>query len=180
MKSLASMAAFAVMLGGAAACATTNDAEYASPPPAQIVSTELSGSDIVFLTGAAREAALLVRLSEMAKGRAVTPEVQALAAAVWKEQTDTVRRLKDLAGRKQVQLPEESDGQGKKLMEKLAKLKGQKFDKCCLDAMADAQDILEAALVTGAGSADGDLKAFAQAGIGTLKAERGRARKLGM
>ena len=171
---------FVVLLGTAAVCALAKDAEYVSPEMPRILSTELSGSDLVFFAGAARQTALLVRLSEMAKGRAATPEVQALAAAAWKEQTDAAARLKDLAGRKEVPLPEEPDGPAKDLVQALAILQGFKFDKSCLDALADAQDQLGTALEAGAASTDRDIKAFAAAEAGTLKVERERVRKLGL
>ena len=171
---------FVVILGTAAVCALAKDAEYASPPATQILSTELSGSDLVFFARAARQTALLVRLSEMAKGRAATPEVQAVAAAAWKEQTEAAARLKELAGRKQVPLSEEPDGPARDLVRTLAILKGLKFDKSCLDALADAQDLLATALEAGAASTDRDIKAFAAADTGTLKAEKDRVRKLGL
>jgi len=173
-------------LGAAALLAATLTAlcaagpEEATPTPAPIVSTEISGSDLGFFTGAARQTALLVRVSGLAKRHAVTPEVQAVAAAVWQEQTDAAARLKKLAERKQAPLPEEPDGEGKKLLQTLGKLTGPKFDKSCLDALGDAQDALETSLEAGAASMDGEIKAFAVAGLGTLKQERQRVSRLGM
>jgi predicted outer membrane protein len=179
MKRLALTVAgvFAAML---AVCAAATAPEEAAAPQAPILSSEMSGADLVFFTGAARQTALLARLSELAKGRAVTPEVQAVAAGVWKEQTDAAARLKELAGREHVPLPEAPDGLGKKQLQTLAKLKGAKFDKSYLDALGDAQDLLETSLEAGAASMDKEIKAFAEAGLATLKEERERVKKLGM
>ena len=51
----------------------------------------------MFFTGAAPQMALLARIADLAKKQAVTPEVQAEAATVSKEQTDAAARLKTLA-----------------------------------------------------------------------------------
>ena len=166
-----------MMLAGAGFC--TAAPEDAPRPEAPVLSTEISGRDLVFFTGMARETALVAGLSELAEKHAVTPEVQALAAAVDKDEAAARASLTALAGRKQVPVAVEPDGEGKKQLLALGKLKGPKFDKSYLDALADAQDEMEKSLEAGAASADGDIKAAAQAAQGTLKEERERVRKLG-
>jgi predicted outer membrane protein len=175
MKRLALTAAV-TMLGGAL-CAAPEDA---TPTPAPILSTEMSGSDLGFFMGAARQAELLARLSELAKAHAVTPEVQALAAAVLKDQTDAAVKLKSLAERKHAPLGAEPDRARAQLVESLGKLKGPRFDKSYLDALGDAQDALETSLNAGAGSSDAEIKALAEADLATLKQEQDRVRKLGL
>jgi len=170
----------AAMLTGAAVSAGAGGPEEAAPTPAPLLSTEISGSDLMFLTGAAPQMALLAELSDLAKKNAVTPEVQSEAATTWREQTDAAARLKALAGRVHVPVAAEPDDAGKQVLDALGKAKGMKFDKLFLDAQGDAQDQLEASLESGASSSDGEIKAFAQAGLGTLKQERERVRKLGL
>jgi len=175
-------------LTAAAVCAATMAGAVIGAPeddvPGQgrgkILSTEITGSDLGFFTGAARQTALVLEVASLAKTHATTPEVRALAAATWKEQSDNSARLKDLAASKQVPLPEEPDGQGKKLLQTLAKLKGVKFDKACLEAFSDTQDQLETSLQAGAASTDRAIKAFAETGLGVLKPERERVKKLGI
>jgi predicted outer membrane protein len=154
--------------------------EEAPSPPAPILSTEISGSDLAFFTGAAREIAALTRLSALAKDRAVIPEVKAVADAIFNQQTDLGARLETLAASKQVPLAEELDGPGKAQLHSLDARKGPRFDKSFLDATSDAQDRLETSFEAGAGSSDKDIKAFAEAGLATLKQERDRVAKLGL
>jgi hypothetical protein len=172
-------AVFATM-AGAVICRAAAGPEEATPAPREILSTEISGSDLAFLTGAAPRMALLARLSELAKKEAVTPEVQAEAAQTSKEQTEAAGRLAELAGRLHVPVAQEPDGPGRMVLQTLGKLKGVKFDKSYLDAQGDAQDSLETSLEAGAASTDETIKAFAEAGLETLKQERARVRKLGL
>jgi len=164
----------------AALCCFGKDILDSTPPPMPILSTEISGSDLAFFTGAASQMALLARLSELAKKQAVTPEVQVEAGALEKEQTGAMAQLKTLAIRKHAPADAEVDDAGGKLLQALGKLNGVKFDKSFLDAQGDAEDALQASLEAGAGSSDADIKAFAAAGLETLKAERERVRKLGL
>ena len=177
---LAAMLGGAALLGGAAISAPGRDIEDAPPPPSRLLSTEISGSDLAFFMGAAPRMALLAGLSELARKRAVTPEVQAEAELVWKEQTAAAARLKELADHLHVPLETAPDGPGKTVLQAVGKLKGLQFDKSLLDAQGDARDLLETSLEAGAGSADETIKAFAEAGLETLKAERERVRKLGL
>jgi predicted outer membrane protein len=169
---LIAAAAFATSLLAAAPCRAD------APPP--LITSDISGSDLDFFMGAARETALITRMSEMAKRDAVTPEVQSLAAIVAREQGDAAARLKDLAAHKAVQLPEEPDGAGRKELQTLGAMVGPRFDKSYLDALVEAQGSLDTSLQAGAASTDKDIKALAQKGQGTLKAERDQIRKLGM
>jgi predicted outer membrane protein len=170
----------ALILGAIALCAMGKEIEDATPTPAPILTTDISGGDLVFFTGAAPQMALLARLSDLAKNRAETPEVQAEAAMVLKEQTDAVERLKALAAGKGVTVAGEPDDQGKAILKSVDALKGVKFDKSYLDALTDAEDALEPSLNAGAGSSDKEIKALATAVQGTLKQERDRVKKLGM
>jgi predicted outer membrane protein len=169
------------VLGGCAVIsATAADIEDATPTPAPILSTEISGRDLGFFMGAAPEIALLMQLADLAKTHAVTPEVQAEAATVLKEQTAAAGQFKQLAERDHIPLSDSPDDAGGNVVADLRKLDGVKFDKAFLDALGDAQDGLETALNTGASSADPDIKSFATANLQTLKQERDRIRKLGL
>jgi len=181
MNRLPRILAFVALAGAAAiSTAAAADIEDATPTPAPILSTEISGSELGFLMDAAPQIALLVHLAELAKTRAVTPEVQSEAATVSKEQTAAAGQLKDLATHNNVPLTGDPDDQGAKILATLHDLSGVKFDKAFLDAQADAQDALETTLNTGAASSDPAIKAFATANLQTLKQERDRVRKLGL
>ena len=170
---------FAVISSTAAICAG-KDIEDSTPTPMPILSTEISGSDLGFFMGAGPQMALLERLSELAQKRAVTPEVKSEAGMVLKEQTDAAVRLKTLAAARHVPVADEPDEAGKKILQSLGKLDGVQFDKAFLNAQGDANDALEASLDAGAGSTDGEIKAFAQAELQALTAEKERVRKLGL
>jgi predicted outer membrane protein len=170
----------AIYLAMAAVCAAQNGPEYASPPPAAILSTEISGGDLVFFTGAGPETALMEEISALAQKQAVTPEVKALAGIVLKEQSDAAEQLKGLAAAKNVPISQEPDMQGRKEILALAKVTGPRFDKSFLDALGDVQDLLETSLEAGAASSDKEIKAYADAGLETLKKERDGVRRLGL
>jgi len=180
MKRFYRALAFAALAVAAVLPATAVDVEDATPTPAPILSTEIGGRDLGFLMGAAPQIALLAGLADLAKSRAVTPEVQSEAATVSKEQTAAAAQLKDLAARDHVSLGGDPDDQGGKVLADLRKLDGVKFDKAFLDAQADAQDALETTLNGGATSSDQSIKTFATANLQTLKEERDRVRKLGL
>jgi predicted outer membrane protein len=170
----------ALILGAMAVCAMGKEIEDATPTPAPILTTDISGSDLAFFMGAGPQMALLARMCDLAKKQAVTPEVQAEAATASKEQADAGARLKALAAGKGVTVADEPDDQGKGILQALDQLKGVKFDKSFLDAQADAEDALETSLNAGAGSSDKEIKALAEAGLETLKQERERVKKLGL
>jgi len=171
-----------IFLGMAATSAVglaQGGAEYATPTPAAILSTEISGGDLVFFTGAGPQTALMGELSALARKQAVTPEVKALAGTVFKEQTDAVAQLKALAAAKDVPMSQDLDREGRKVLLRLAKETGPRFDKSFLDALGDAQDLLETSLDAGAASSDKEIKAYADAGLEELKKERDGVRQLG-
>jgi len=159
--------------------ATATAIEDATPTPAPILSTDISGRDLAFLTDAAHQMALLAKISGMASKQAVTPEVQTEAATVAKEQTDAMTALQKIADGFHVPLDTELYDDDIKLVKALEAEKGLKFDKSYLDAQADADQALEASLTAGAASSDSGIKAFSQSGLATLKAEQDRVRKLG-
>jgi len=164
----------------AAISAAARDIEDSTPTPFPIISTEISGSDLAFFTGAGPQMALLAQLSELAAKRAVAPEVQAEAAMLSKEQSAAAARLQQLAASKNVPLAADPDDPGKQVLQNLKKLDGVRFDKSFLDAQQDAQDALETSLQSGASSTDPDIKSLAEADLQTLKQERDRLRKLGL
>ncbi|MGA3170758.1 MAG: DUF4142 domain-containing protein [Chthoniobacteraceae bacterium] len=179
MRVRAPVAIFLAMAGMCAAGLAQGGPEYATPAPAAILSTEISGGDLVFFTGAGPETALIKEISALAEKRAVTPEVKALAIAVLKEQTDAAAQLSALAAARDVPIPQGPDGEGRKELATLAKMEGPRFDKSFLDALGDAQDLLETSLEAGAGSSDKEIKAYAEAGLERLKKERDGVRRLG-
>lgn len=176
--SLTAAAVFAVMLGATVCAAPGDDTRY--PARLKIWSTDISGGDLSFFTLGAHQMALLVRLCDLGRDKATTPEVQMIAVAVSKEQADALARLKELAAQKRVTLSDEPDGLGKKRLQALAKLTGPRFDKSLLEAMADARDMLETAFLAGTSSSDLAIKSVAQTDLATVKQERERARRLGI
>jgi putative membrane protein len=148
--------------------------------PSQILSTDLSGADLTFFSGASQQIALVAGLSAMARDRAITPEIKDLAAGIATDQAAAAAHLKDLATRKQVPIDAEVDGAGKKQLQSLSKLKGAKFDKTYLDLLSDALDNLQQSLDPGSASTDADIKSLAQSSLATVKQERDRLRKLGI
>ena len=167
-----------IFLGASLCCALCAAAPAKDAPPAALYSTEVSGGDLLFLTEAARTSALLIRLSNLARSHAVTPEVKDLAAAVETDQTAALAQIKAVAGHKQVPVSGAPDEAGLKLLRHAAEVKGAKFDKMYLDTVAEAQQELGAAFDGGAHSADPEIKAFAAAAQPALKKQAARVRQL--
>jgi putative membrane protein len=159
--------------------AVAKDAEDATPTPAPIFSTDISGSDLGFLTGVAHDMALLTKISALASKQAATPEVQAEAATVVKDQTDAMTALQKLADGFHIPLDTELPAGDARTVKSLKAQKGLKFDKAYLDAQADADHVLETSLTNGAASSDAGIKTFAQKSLAYLKQEEDRVRKLG-
>jgi putative membrane protein len=180
MKHLIFLAAFSAATMAANPGAFAKNIEDATPTPAPIISTELSGNDVTFLKDSPAQMALLIQLSQMADTRSVTPEVKALAATVLKDQTDTLAKLKDVAKQNGVSIDANPDKQGKKTIAKLSKLTGILFDKAFLDAQGDIDDALQTSLQAGTASSNADIKAAADSALTALKAERDQLRKLGI
>ncbi len=168
----------AILIAWAGARAATN--EYATPTPAPILSTDMSGADLAFLTEAPPEVALVVELSALAKKHAVTPEVRDLAAGIFNQQTAAAESLKKLAATYQMPASQDPDPKGKRQLKAIAALKGVKFDKSYLDALSDAQDQLEAILEAGTTSQDKTIKAEADVEMAALKAQMDQVKKLGL
>jgi hypothetical protein len=124
--------------------------------------------------------ALLVRLSELAKKRAVTPEVQAEAATVWKEQTDAAARLKSWRASSMCRWR-----MSRTSREEAVADAGE-------DEWGEIRQVVFGCAGGRAGCAGGESgggsgvvgrrlsRRFAQAEMGMLKAERERVRKLGL
>ena len=154
--------------------------EDAKAPPMAIVTTEITGNDLAFFKGAAQETALLTQLCDLARAHSTTPEILSLTAGIGKDQSAAAAKLKELAAAKQIPLPTGPDGLGKKQLQSLARLKGARFEKGCIEAITDAQDALETSLTAGAASADKEIKDYSANGLQTLKTERSQLHKLGI
>lgn len=163
----------------AAVSAGAKDIEDATPKPPPLLTSDLSGSDLTCLTGAAHELEVLTTIAEMAGKHAVTPEVKAEAAAIAKEQAAALDTLKALAASLHVAVDTDLYGDDARLIETLEGINGVKFDKAYMDAQGETEQALETSLNAGAASADAGIKAFAQDGLARLKQEQDRARKLG-
>lgn len=153
-------------------------ANVAKPSPAKLFSTEIDGGDLLFLSQAAPQNALVIELSKMAVRRAVTPEVKQLAAMVEKSQSQTATELKDLGAKKQVTVASIPDGAGRKLTQECAKLKGAKFDKKYLDLLSENEQVLVTTFGQGARSTDHDIQAFATANLALLKQQANEVKRL--
>jgi hypothetical protein len=177
MRLLAATAVMIVLAGVSLRATAPEDAPRAVAP---ILSTEISGADLDFFSGAARNSALLYRLCTMTRKHAMLAEVGNLTGAIADEQGQFGPHLKELAAKKGVPLDIEPDGQGKTLLLRLEKLEGARFDKSAIDAITDVQAELEASLKSGAASTDAQIKAMASGELQALGAEQAKIRRLGI
>ncbi len=116
----------------------------ATPPPdpkrapdaAQrtIISSELSGQDLEFLTAAKEAGRLQSWLGDQAE-KAESDQIKAVGGALKSSQADEDKLLSQIATRKGVPYPADRPPppQIKKLAQQFEKLKGPKFDKAVMD-----------------------------------------------
>lgn len=136
--------------------------------------TNSSGADADetkdFLTEAAQGGMAEVELGKMAVTKAASPDVKKFAQMMVDDHTKANTELKELAQKKGVQLPAETDSSHKSTMEDLRNLVGADFDKEYVEDMYDdhKHDVAEFEEQSESAS-DPDVKTFAAKTLPVLR-----------
>lgn len=119
-------------------------------------------NDEKFMIEAAQGGMMEVKLGELASTKAQNAEVKAFGKKMVEDHTKANNDLKELAKKKNIQLPNDMSSDQKEMYEKLTKLSGAEFDKEYVSAMVDDHDEdLEAFQDQADDAEDAALKAFA-------------------
>ncbi len=115
-----------------------------------------------FMIEAAQAGIMEVKFGELASTKAQNAEVKAFGKKMVEDHTKANNELKELAKKKNIQLPADMSSDQKDMYEKLSKLSGAEFDKEYVSAVVDVHDDdLEAFQDQADDAKDAALKAFA-------------------
>jgi putative membrane protein len=134
----------------------------ASGQQAAVISTELNGDDLHFLSAASEIGVMQIKLNEIARARSSNYAVTTFSESLTRDQIDRNLDLKLLAATKGVPMATELNAEQKKVMEKLGKLYGEEFDRVFMEEIVQAQlGAIAEFEKTAAKAADADIKDFA-------------------
>jgi putative membrane protein len=138
-------------------------------PPSTIISSEIGGRDLQFLSAALEHGRVQLYLGELAKNKADTEQVKAVGDVLSSTQMEENKKLVRLAMMKGVTLPS-AEPVGKKAVDaKLGKLTGPKFDKTLMEEIINVNQQAVATYEAAANTKDGDIKAFIDQGLPLAK-----------
>jgi hypothetical protein len=138
--------------------------EGAEPAGGGVISSELSGKDLEFLTHTIELGRVQSWLVQTAQEKAETPEVRALGGALAEIQADENRYVAKLASLKGVVISsaKEASAEQKKLASKMKPLAGPKLEKALVEEIVNAADKSVAEYEAGRQSQDAEIKRLAE------------------
>ena len=138
-----------------------------------------ASSDKEFMMEAAQGGMLEVKLGQIAKEQGSSDAVKRFGERMVTDHSKANKRLTALAAKKGVALPQALDRKHQSMLDQLAKLKGEEFDRSYADQMVKdhEQDIAEFEAEAKNGQ-DADVKAWAAQTLPTLREHLALAKKL--
>lgn len=157
----------------------STDAEAApEPKAAPLITSDLGGRDLQFLSSAFEQGQIQLYLGELAKTRAGTEQVKAVGEVLSSTQAEENKKVARLAAMKGISLiPGESAGQ-KALETKLGKLTGPKLDKVLMEEIVNVNQQAVAVYQAASATKDEDIKAFVSQGLPLAKEKLFLANKM--
>lgn len=152
-----------------AAAAIEGDAAAPEPRSAPIISSEIGGRDLLFLTNALQHGEVQLYLGKLAKDRAMTEQLKAVGAVLASNQDEENKKVARLATMKGVSLAASESALKKKLAEKLEPLTGPKFDKTLMEEIVAINQAAVANYEQAQITKDEDIKAFVEDGLPNAK-----------
>ena len=136
--------------------------QVAERPAGELITTDIGGRDLQFLTTAVENGLLVAAFGELAKTRAESGAIKDVGSALAHTQADENKQLIRLAALKGVTLSTEPPAVQAKLSEELDKLTGSNFDKACMDRIIVISKEAVAGYEGAAESKDADIKSFSE------------------
>ena len=130
----------------------------------------LDSADKTFVRKAAQGGMAEVELGKLAAERAASPQVKKFGERMVADHTKANQELKEMAGRKNIPLPESVDAKDEATKQKLASLSGEEFDRAYMSDMVKdhTQDVSEFKHET-TSAKDPEVKQFATKTLPTLE-----------
>jgi putative membrane protein len=131
---------------------------------------KIAKDDADFITEAARGGMMEVQLGKAAQERAAKSQVKDFGRRMQTDHSKANSELKKIAAKKDIKLPTDLEGKQKSTVDKLAKLKGDEFDREYMNTMVDdhKEDIEKFQQEADKGK-DPDVKKFAKDHLPVLK-----------
>jgi putative membrane protein len=166
---LLSSAALTLMLVGPAVAQQPNAAQPSAQQPSNIT-RQLSKQDITFMKEAATGGMTEVELGNLAQQNAKHEDVKEFGARMVQDHGKANDELQTIAQQKNVKLPKELEAKQAQTRDKLARLRGDEFDRAYMREMvqdhdADLKKFRHAAQTL----SDPDLKQFAAKTLGVIE-----------
>jgi len=132
-----------------------------------------------FTEQAAADGIAEVELADLALERAASNEVKTLANHIKQDHQQANDKLKSIASKKGVNVPEQTDDKHKREKERLAKLQGNEFDQAYVKAMIkEHEDDIKAFEKQAKNGKDPELKAFANEALPKLREHLDHAKQI--
>jgi putative membrane protein len=148
---------------------TTSTSSMKTSASTQAQST-LSSSDRKFIEEAGKGGLAEVEFGQLAEQKAQSPDVKQFGQKMVSDHSKINDQLKQMASRKDVNLPSGLEGSEKREYDKLQKLSGAKFDKEYMKTMvSDHQKDLKAFQKEAKSAKDADVKSFADSTASTIE-----------
>lgn len=134
-------------------------------------SAQLKGQDREFFNKAAQGGMMEVEAAKMAMERASAADVKRFAETLHRDHSAANQKLLQIGQQKGMEAPKQLDAQHRKELDKLAKLKGEEFDKAFLKraGMQDHKKDIQMFERQAKEGKDPELKAFAEQTLPTLR-----------
>ncbi len=136
--------------------------QVADRPIGELITTDLGGRDLQFLTTAVENGLMVAAFGNLAKTRAESGAIKDVGSALANTQADENKQLIRLAALKGVTLSTAPPAVEAKLSEELDKLTGSAFDKACMDRIIVISKEAVAGYEGAAESKDADIKSFSE------------------
>lgn len=139
----------------------------------------LSGKDAQFMEKAAMGGVAEVRLGQIALQNAANEEVKRFAHDLVNDHTVADQQLRNIAEKKNVDLPAQPGEEHRRTAERLAALKGPEFDRQYLSEMVkDHQETIDRYREQTVQGQDAEVRAFADRNLPVLQQHLDRAKAL--
>ncbi len=146
----------------------------ATPAPAPVknstlVSSDISGRELLFLTSAIEHGRVQLYLGELAKTRASTEQVKAMGEVLSSTQADENGKIARLAKMNGITISDGEPAAQKALAKKFEKLTGPKFDKTLMEEIVAANQRALSNYEAAQQTKDPEIKAFVSVGLPMAK-----------
>ena len=144
-----------------------------------LITADIGGRDLQFLTNSIEHGRMLHYLCELAKDKAGTEQVKVIGGVLASAQDEENNKLARLAAMKGITASSDEPAGKKGVAAKLNKLSGPKLDKALMEEIIGASEKAVKTYEAAAKSQDEDIKAFVEQGLPLAKEKLLLVNKMG-